>query len=156
MSFSVPRQRLELEVTAAIGEGFPMGEVCGRPLVVALSGTGVAAGRPLVRRRIATATRRAHRSFSGVRNAAEVPLVADLEGWRAAGVPVFVCVSQGEAEPAGRARVPRLRPGRRPVPCDAGLASRRIFAVGVASMVDALRALAPALGVAPGRVRTNH
>lgn len=150
-----PAPEAELEVTAAIGEGFPMGEVCGRPLLVALSGTGIAAGRPLVGRRIADGDAPSTQVFLGVRNAAEVPLVADLEEWRAAGVPVFVCVSQGEAEPAGQlafrgyvqdAVRSLVTPG----------SFETIFAVGVASMVDALRALAPALGVAPGRVLTNH
>jgi hypothetical protein len=36
------------------------------------------------------------------------------------------------------------------------LAEARVFAVGVASMVDALRALAPRLGLTAERVHTNH
>jgi hypothetical protein len=36
------------------------------------------------------------------------------------------------------------------------LAGARVFAVGLSSMVDALRALAPRLGLSPDHVHTNH
>jgi len=42
-----------LEVTDAIGSGFPMDASRGRPVLIALGGTGVAAALPLVGRRVA-------------------------------------------------------------------------------------------------------
>ena len=147
----------DVEVTAAIGDGFPMDAARGRLLVVALSGTGVSAGRPLVRHRIAEGDAACTQVWLGVRTYAELPLAADIEAWRAAGVPVVVCLSQPGEAPAGElfargyvqdVMAARIAPG--------SLADARVFAVGVASMVDAVRALAPRLGLPPEHVHTNH
>jgi NAD(P)H-flavin reductase len=152
-----PSVEPDLEVTAAIGEGFPMEAARGRPLLVALSGTGVAAGRSLIRHRIAQGDAARTQVWLGVRTHAELPLASDLEAWRAASVAVVVCVSQPGDLPAGdlvsRGYVQdviatRVAPG--------SLADAYVFAAGVTSMVDALRALAPGLGMPAERVRTNH
>jgi NAD(P)H-flavin reductase len=149
---------VDLEVTAALGDGFPMEAARGRPLLIALSGTGVAGGRALVRHRIADGDGPLTQVWLGVRTHAELPLASDLEAWRGANVPVVVCVSQpGDALPAGelvyRGYVQDVIAAR--VPAGA-LTDAYVFAVGVTSMVDALRVLAPRLGMAPDRVRTNH
>jgi NAD(P)H-flavin reductase len=148
---------LDVEVTAAIGDGFPMEAVHGRLLVIALSGTGVAAGRPLVLRRIADGDASRTQVWLGVRTRAELPLAADIEAWRAAGVPVVVCLSQPGDAPDGdlfaRGYVQDVMAARIPA---GSLVDARLFAVGVASMVDALRALAPQLGLASEGVHTNH
>ncbi len=148
---------LDVEVTAAIGDGFPMDEARGHLLVVALSGTGVAAAPPLVRRRIGDGDAALTQVWLGVRTQAELPLLADIEAWRAAGVPVVVCLSQPGDAPVGelfsRGYVQDVMAARIP---SGSLAEARVFAVGVASMVDALRALAPRLGLPPERVHTNH
>ena len=148
---------LDVEVTAAIGAGFPMDGARGRRLVIALSGTGIAAGRPLVRRRIADRDASRTQVWLGVKTHAELPLAADIEAWRAAEVPVVLCVSQpGDAqpgEPFARGYVQDVMAARI---ASGSLEDARIFAVGVASMVDALRALAPRLGLAAERVHTNH
>jgi NAD(P)H-flavin reductase len=164
-----------VEVTRAIGDGFPMDKARGRALLIALSGTGVAAARPLLRRRIADGDAALTRLLVGIRTRGELPLERDLSGWAAAGVGVLVCLSQADADadavdPAGAAAgadgrddsddarfvrgyvqdVLRVRPESRPP------AGAHIFAVGVASMVDALRELAPAMGIAREHVHTNH
>jgi NAD(P)H-flavin reductase len=148
---------LDVEVTAAIGDGFPMDAVRGRRLVIALSGTGVAAGRPLVRHRIGEGDAPRTHVWLGVRTLAELPLAADIDGWRAAGVPVVVCLSQPGAAPAGehfaQGYVQDVMAARIPA---GSLADARVFAVGVASMVEALRALAPRLGLTSENVHTNH
>jgi NAD(P)H-flavin reductase len=149
---------IELEVTPALGDGFPWAAVHGRPLVIALSGTGVAAGRPLLRRRIADGDAALTQVYLGVRTRAELPLTGDVEAWRRAGVSVTVCLSNPD-EPVGDegfARgyvqdVLRASSSSSTVPRDA-----HVFAVGVPTMVDALRTLAPSLGIAPERVLTNH
>jgi NAD(P)H-flavin reductase len=142
-----------VEVTAAIGDGFPMAAARGRELVVALSGTGIAAGRPIVGRRVADGDAARTQVFVGTRTRAELALAADIGRWREAGVRVVVCLSQpGEVEGEGFARgyvqdVIRDRATR---------GAWAIFTVGVSSMADALRALAPELGLSPDRVLTNH
>ncbi len=148
---------LAVEVTAAIGDGFPMAAARGKPLVIALSGTGVAAGGPLLRRRIADGDAPHTHVWIGVRTHGELPLPADLEAWRAAGVPVVVCLSQPgdalEGDLFARGYVQDVMAARIPA---GSLADARIFAVGVTSMIDALRALAPQLGLGPEHVHTNH
>jgi NAD(P)H-flavin reductase len=148
---------IALEVTPALGDGFPWGEVHGRPLVIALSGTGVAAGRPLVRRRIEEGDATRTQLYVGVRSRAELPLASDVEAWKRAGVSVTICLSNPDEEVGGEGyargyvqEVLRAR-GSSSVSPEA-----HIFAVGILTMVDALRTLAPSLGIPPERVWTNH
>lgn len=146
-----------IEVTPALGEGFPMAEVARAPLVVALSGTGIAAGLPIVRYRVRDTDALRTHVFIGIRTRAELALRSEVEAWISNGVDVTVCLSNDDERIAGiqcaaghvqdvlaaRARAGTLSPGR-------------IFAVGVASMIDALRARASDLGIAPEDVLTNH
>jgi NAD(P)H-flavin reductase len=123
-----------VEVTAAIGAGFPMREVRGRELLVALGGTGIAAGPPIVRRRIGDGDARLTRVWVGARGDA-LPLAEEVEAWRGAGVSVTV--ASGFVDEAMRAHI-------------VAAPEAPIFAVGADAMVAALRSLAP------GRVHTNH
>jgi NAD(P)H-flavin reductase len=151
------------EVTDAIGPGFPMSDVRGEPLIVALGGTGIAAGRPIVRRRIAEGDAARTHVFVGVRTPAELPIRADLESWMSAGVIVLVCLSKRDGS-IGRIRHEHgyvqdvlrshARDWSRAMPTSH--APTRIFTVGVASMVAALKLLAPELGIPPEHVYTNH
>ncbi|MGO9833735.1 MAG: hypothetical protein ACLP1X_05920 [Polyangiaceae bacterium] len=149
----------ELEISEAIGPGFPMTIARGRPLVVALSGTGVAAGRPLVARRIADGDATRTEVLLGARTRSEVAMELDLDAWVSAGVRVVVCLSQDDALVEGTRYIrgyvqDALR--ERAVATANALAGALIFAVGIPSMVDALRGLAPELGVRPEDVLTNH
>jgi NAD(P)H-flavin reductase len=123
-----------VEVTAAIGAGFPMRDVRGRELLVALGGTGIAAGPPVVRRRISDGDARLTRVWVGARGDA-LPLAGEIEAWRGAGVEVTVAT--GFVDEAMSAHI-------------VAAPEAPIFAVGADAMVAALRSLAP------GRVHTNH
>jgi NAD(P)H-flavin reductase len=85
-----------LEVTDAIGSGFPMEASRGRPVVIALGGTGVAAALPLVGRRVADGDATRTEVLIGLRTRSEVPLHTDLDAWIRAGVRVLLCVSQDD------------------------------------------------------------
>lgn len=124
-----------VEVSAPIGDGFPLGHVRGRELLVALGGTGIAAGPPVVRRRIREGDARVTRVWVGARGDDDLPLAGEIEAWRAAGVEVTV--ADGYVDEAMRGPI-------------AATPGAPIFAVGAEPMVAALRALAP------GRVHTNH
>ncbi len=148
-----------LDLTSALGEGFPVAEARGGPLLLALAGTGIAAGPPIVRGRVAEGDASRTRVFVGVRDRADVALEPELRAWCAAGVEVYACLSQGPVDREARG----LRFARGHVQdvvreeVAAGAASGGfVFAVGGAAMVDALRALAPVLGVEPSRVVTNY
>jgi NAD(P)H-flavin reductase len=144
-----------LEVTSAMGVGFPLSEARGKSLVIALGGTGIAAGRPLLARRVSEGDAADTHVFIGVRTRAEFGLRTDVQAWGAAGARVLVCLSHDEGPIDGipwaggyvqdvlRARV-------------ASVSGSRIFAVGADSMLYALRNLAPQLGITPEHVYTNH
>jgi NAD(P)H-flavin reductase len=123
-----------VEVTSAIGVGFPMGDVRGREVLLALGGTGIAAGPPLVRRRIRDGDAAFTRVWVSARGDV-VPLAEEVDAWRAAGVEVTV--ANGFVDEAMRPHI-------------AASPEVPIFAVGAEAMLAALRALAP------GRVHTNH
>jgi NAD(P)H-flavin reductase len=136
-----------------------MADVAGRPLVVVLGGTGVAAGRPIVRRRIREGDAARTWVFVAVRRREESALEGDIDAWADAGATVFVCLSQGStAEDGGRfvhGRIPDIlrafaasHPG--------AIESALVFFVGTASMVETLREAAPSLGIRPEDVLTNH
>jgi NAD(P)H-flavin reductase len=154
-----------LELTGALGHGFPLEVAAGHPLLVALNGTGVAAAPPIVRRRVRDGDAAITRVFVGVRARDEVPLELELRAWRQSGVDVVVCLSQPTPGPSGE--VGGQPPGVTFVPgyvqdvirdrvAPGSLADGRLFAVGSSSMVDALRAHAPGLGLDEGRIHTNY
>jgi NAD(P)H-flavin reductase len=146
-----------LEVTGAIGLGFPMREARGNPVIVALGGTGIAAGPPIVGRRVTEGDATRTRVLVGIRTSGELAMRGDLEGWILAGVDVLVCLSKDDGQIEG---IPytygyvqdmiRRNAGARLSP------ECRIFVVGTASMVDALKSVAPELGIAADHVHTNH
>jgi len=148
-----------LDVTGAIGPGFPMASARGRQLVVALSGTGVAAGPPLVGRRIADGDPPRTRVYLGARTRNEVAMERVLDAWVRAGVRVVVCLSQDDALAEGTRYVRgyvqdvlRAHAASR----DPSFSGALVFAVGMLSMVEAVRGLAPELGIRPEDVLTNH
>jgi NAD(P)H-flavin reductase len=150
-----PSPDADIEVTAALGDGFPVAELRGRPLVVALGGTGVAAGPPLLARRITDGDAALTRVFVGVRTLDEVPLEQEMARWRSAGIDVVLCSMQSEPLPEGStafrgfiqdAVIDRVPHGW----------AHAIIAVGASLLVDALRDVAPAHGLDRSRVLTNH
>jgi len=152
----VARVGTRVEVSSAIGAGFPMERARRAPLVVAVGGTGIAAARPLVRRRIRDGDARATTLLVGARSRSELALAEDLRGWSDAGVRVLVCLWQPEDdEPADGFFRGYVQDALRTLDLR-GAAPPLVFAVGPAAMVGALRAAAPLVGVAPEHVLTNH
>jgi NAD(P)H-flavin reductase len=162
----VMKEGSPIELTSAIGQGFPLQAAGGHPLAVVLNGTGIAAAPPLVRWRVRHGDAARTRLFVGVRGLEELALQAELRRWSAEGVDVVVCHSQpadpAVVAPAGvhlaqgyvqdvvRARLAAASSGRPTL--DGG----HVFAVGSSSMIDGLRALASELGLPEGRVLTNY
>jgi NAD(P)H-flavin reductase len=150
-----------LEVSAAQGTGFPVEEAEGRPLMVVVTGSGIAAARPVLRARIRAAESKTSELFLGVRTVADIPLEDELREWSQAGVGVTVCLSR-ETVPPGRPGfaagyvqdVARAHAGRLAAGAPPG--RRMIFAAGVKEMIAAIRALAADLGAVESDVRTNY
>jgi NAD(P)H-flavin reductase len=129
----------------------------GAPLVVVLGGTGIAAGRPLLERRIADGDAERTRVYVGVRSADHLPMHTDLVKWMRAGAGLLVCLSgeDGHVEeiPCALGHVHDLLRGRNAAYRWSG---EHVFAVGPPSMIEALRELAREMGISPQRIHTNY
>ena len=150
----------ELMTSIALGSGFPFEEARGRSLLLAATGSGVAAMRPVIAHRMREGDGARTELLLGVRSAADVPLSSEIARWRSLGVRVTACLSQGEPPPGqpGFARgyvqdVARRTAAGAP---DATHTGGMIFAAGVKPMIEGVRALARELGVAEADVRTNY
>ena len=148
----------DVTMTPALGEGFPCESARGRAVVVAVTGTGIAAARPLVAMRLAERESAATEVFVGVRYAEDVPLADELERWCAHGVRVTVCLSRAEPTPAqlaagGYARGYVQDVIRAKLDHRGRAASWMVFAVGASGMLDGVRSVARDLGA---EVRTNY
>ena len=158
-----------VEVRPALGDGFPMQGARARPLVVVLGGSGLAAGRPLLRRRLAEGAGERTFVFIALRKRDEIALEADMEAWSRAGAEVVICLSQEEVASEGPRAAGTQATGvrhlsgriqdvlsefsaRKP----GAIANALVFAVGTVSMVDVLRDVAPSLGVRRDDVVTNY
>ncbi len=145
-----------IDVSSALGAGFPCEEVRRRPLLLLATGSGIAAMLPVAALRMREGDGALTEALLGVRSRAEVPLAMRLEEWSVAGVDLTICLSR-ENPPSGEGGFAkgyvqdvarRTAPSRRP--------GGMIFAAGVKAMVDAIRLLAAELGVAEADVRTNY
>lgn len=126
-----------LAVSAPLGQGFPLSNARGRPLVVAVVGSAMAVARPVMRFRIESGDARSTHLFLGVRAARDVPLSDEVSAWLDAGVNEVLCLSRTELDH------------------DRGLLPRALRAAGYVQhelerAIDALRVPAGALVVAAG------
>jgi NAD(P)H-flavin reductase len=152
-----------IELTGALGHGFPADAAAGLPLVIALNGTGVAAAPPLVHRRIRDGDAGLTQLYIGLRTRDELPIEPELRAFRQGGVEVVVCLSQAPALVAedSEEAVTRFAPGYvqdvlRARVTAGSLSGGRIFAVGSSAMLASLRDVALDLGLPRDHVHTNY
>jgi NAD(P)H-flavin reductase len=146
-----------VEVSEAQGPGFPMEEAEGRPLLVVVTGSGIAAGRPVVRARVRAGAAKTTELLFGVRRLSDLPLGSELEDWSRTGVEVTVCLSR-EPVQEGRKGLAAgyVQDVARANARSSTHAPKMIFAAGVREMIDAVRLLSAELGVQERDVRTNY
>jgi len=70
-----------IELTGPLGRGFPMDQAAGRDLIIAVVGSALAAARPMVRHRLATAERASTTLYIGARTARDIPLLDEIDLW---------------------------------------------------------------------------
>jgi NAD(P)H-flavin reductase len=140
-------------VTAAQGRGFPYEVARSRDLLIAVTGTGIAAARPLVRARVRDGVARRTEVFVGVRKRSDAPLAVELDAWRKEGVSVTLCLSAEDADGPGARRGYVQDIVQERAPSHPGGV---IFAAGVPEMVEALRRIAARVGLREDDVYTNH
>ncbi len=141
-----------LVVSEATGPGFPVERAAALPLIVAATGSGIAAVLSTIGARIDDGD--AGRTFVlyGVRDRSELALQAELDAMRRAGVEVAVCLSREHVNEPGFYRgyvqdVARAHEWR--------LANALVFAAGNEAMIEGMRAAAPDLGLLPHDVYVN-
>lgn len=79
-----------VDVSPALGRGFPDVALGAERLVVAVAGSAIAIAPPIVARRGAGSTH----LYVGVRTPADTPLLDELRAWRARGFAVTLCASR--------------------------------------------------------------
>jgi len=148
-----------VETTRAVGAGFPVAEARERPLLLAATGSGIAAMRPVIHDRIDSHDAGNTWLYLGIRTQRDVPLAGELAEWRQKGVHVTVCLSrdaassgdtvfaEGYVQDVARRRMAKSMSRAK---------GAMIFAAGVKEMIAGMRSLALGLGIAETDVRTNY
>lgn len=142
----------EVLISDALGNGWPLEDTAGHPLVVAVTGSAIGAVLSTIGARIASGDARHTYLLYGVRDRNEIALASELEAMRGAGVDVAICLSREHVdEPGFYKGYVQHAAQERTWELGAGL----IFAAGNDAMLEAMREAAPALGIAPDAVRFN-
>ncbi len=143
----------EVVVSAAQGAGFPVEEAAGAPLLLAVTGSGIAAVLSTARARVEAREATHTYLFHGIRDGVERTLAREYAQLRDAGVEVVVCLSREDArfpgEERGYLQDVAVRRGLR-------LARGFAFAAGNPRMIAGLREHLPELGLSPERLLVNH
>ncbi len=146
------REGTELWVSEPLGRGFPLEASRHRPLLLAATGSGLAAVLSCLRARAADGDGARTYLVYGVRERRDVALEPELSAARAAGIEVAVCLSREHSDEPGffRGYVQHvaMRHGW-------ALADGKVFAAGSAAMLEGMRELAPSLGLTAADVFIN-
>ena len=140
------------EISSAQGKGFPVEAAKGRPLVLATTGSGIAAVLSAIGQRIEDGDARRTYLLYGIRQRNEVALVSELEAMRAAGIDVAICLSREHSTEPGffRGYVQDVAKAR-----NWNLQNGLVFAAGNEAMIEGMREAAPLLGLPGDAVKLN-
>jgi len=145
-----------VELSGALGSGFPLPLAAGRRLIIVATGGALAAVRPVIRARIAAGMAASTEVLLGVRSRVDVPLSEEVESTRAEGVALTLCCSREAVEEPGATtgyvQAALLR-------CAAAEPSLRsgalVFAAGSPAMIAAVREALVAIGLEASDLHTN-
>jgi NAD(P)H-flavin reductase len=135
---------MKVTVSEAQGRGFPYDAAKGNPLVLAVTGSGIAAVLSTIGSRISDGEARRTFVLYGVREKKDVAVSAEIEAMRAAGVHVAICLSREHLDEEGffKGYVQHVAQERR-----WRLEGGRVFAAGNKAMVEGVRDAMPSLGL---------
>lgn len=139
-----------LGVRGPLGEGFPVERAQGRDVLLVSAGAGIAAIRPLLLS-LAPYTGRQVWLFHGTRTLAHVPFALDLERAHKQGAHITLTESRAEGAEGIAGRVQHALERAKP-----DLHNAVAFVSGMPSMIDALKAVLPKLGLAPDSIHLNY
>ena len=142
----------KLTTSEAQGRGFPYDAAKGRPLVLATTGSGIAAALSTVFARIDDGDAQKTFVLYGVRERKDVSISAELEAMRKKGVQVAVCLSREHLHEEGF-----FKGYVQHVAAERGwkLEGGRVFAAGNKAMIEGIREAMPALGLTREDVLLN-
>ena len=134
----------KLPTSEAQGRGFPYASAQGKPLVLAATGSGIAAVLSTIGARIVDGDAKHTFVLYGVREKKDVALAAEVEAMRRAGVHVAICLSREHLDEDGffKGYVQHVAAERR-WKLDGG----RVFAAGTKAMIEGIREAMPSLGL---------
>jgi NAD(P)H-flavin reductase len=141
----------EVEMSAALGEGYALERVAGLELVILVNGSGISSIRPVVRALLAETRRPLHLLY-GVMTPAHRGYADELEAWARAGVDVHTVVDSPEGT-GWEGRTGFVQDSARAL--DLVRADVGVILCGVPAMVEAARSLYTAAGVPADRILTN-
>lgn len=142
-----------VSISEASGKGFPVESAHERPLVLAVTGSGIAAVLSTIGARIEDGDAQHTYLLYGVRERNEIALSAELEAMRMAGIDIAICLSREHIDEPGfyRGYVQDVASARH-----WSVAGGLVFAAGNTAMVEGMRNATTALGLRPEDVRLNH
>ncbi|MEO7096543.1 MAG: hypothetical protein ABI175_25010 [Polyangiales bacterium] len=142
----------KLPTSDALGKGFPYDAAKGKPLVLAATGSGIAAVLSTIGQRITDGEAQQTFVLYGVREKKDVSLSAELTAMRGKGVHVAVCLSREHLHEEGF-----FKGYVQHVAAERGwkLAGGRVFAAGNKAMIEGVREAMPALGLTREDVALN-
>jgi NAD(P)H-flavin reductase len=139
-------------VSEARGRGYPLEEQRGKPLLLAATGSGLAAMLSSMHARVADGDAARTYLVYGVRERRDVSLASELAAVRDAGMEVAICLSREHAEEPGFFRGYVQEIARRH---GWELGGGKVFAAGSQAMLEGMREVTEALGLAPADVLVN-
>lgn len=142
----------KLTTSEAQGRGFPYDAAKGKALVLATTGSGIAAALSTVGARIDDGDALKTFLLYGVREKKDVSIAAELEAMRKKGVQIAVCLSREHLHEEGF-----FKGYVQHVAAERGwkLEGGRVFAAGNKAMIEGIREAMPALGLTREDVLLN-
>ena len=144
-----------VDIKGPMGAGFDLANVDARPLVVAVVGSALAVGRPVLAARVAGGVARSTFLFLGLRALSDLPIGGEVAAWSEQGVTVVLCLSRAELDhrpeilPRATRCVGYVQDAvARAVEAGAVPAGAVVLVAGPNAMLAAMRAFATAHGAA--------
>lgn len=142
----------KLVTSAAQGRGFPYDDAKGRALVLAVTGSGIAAVLTMLGARIESGESKRTFLLWGVREKKDAALAAELDAMRAAGVEIAICLSREHIDEPGffKGYVQHVAKDR-----GWALEGGLVFAAGNKAMIEGMREAMGSLGLTREDVLLN-
>lgn len=140
-----------MDATAAMGNGFPLGQGADRPLICLINGSAMSAARPVIRAELERGLPRPVHLILGVLTPEHIPFGREIRLWAEAGVDVHITLDAPAEGWTGRVGYVQT------LAADLGLVHDGVAVLlcGVPPMQEAATAAYEAVGLDPSFILTN-